>query len=143
MFTGTFEPKLDDKGRVFLPAKIREDMGEQLVLTKGQDRCIYVYPVETFNERAQSIISAPTSSKQVRSWRRVFMASAFQEAPDRQGRISLPAELRSYAGLGRQLTVIGVGDHAEIWNSEAWEEVLTVEDDAFSDTNEEIFPGMF
>ena len=89
MFTGTFEPKLDDKGRVFLPAKIREDMGEQLVLTKGQDRCIYVYPVETFNERAQSIISAPTSSKQVRNWRRVFMASAFQEAPDRQGRISL------------------------------------------------------
>ena len=143
MFTGTFEPKLDDKGRVFLPAKIREDMGEQLVLTKGQDRCIYVYPVETFNERAQSIISAPTSSKQVRNWRRVFMASAFQEAPDRQGRISLPAELRSYAGLGRQLTVIGVGDHAEIWNSEAWEEVLTVEDAAFSDTNEEIFPGMF
>ena len=101
MFLGTYEPKLDDKGRMFLPARFREDMEGGIVLTRGQEHC------------------------------------------DKQGRISVPADLRAYAGLDRELAVIGAGSRAEIWNASAWREYLAVQEEVFSNTAEEIIPGMF
>ena len=143
MFLGTYEPKLDEKGRVILPARFRDDMEGGIVLTRGQERCVYAFPAQEFERMTEDLRRAPLSSKQARDWIRVMLSGAYKEVPDKQGRITVPADLRAYANLGRELTVIGAGSRAEIWNSEAWNENLTVQEEVFSQTEEEIIPGMF
>ncbi len=143
MFLGTYEPKLDDKGRVILPARFREDMEGGIVLTRGQEHCIYAFPAQEFEQMTMELRRAPLSSKQARDWIRVLLSGAYKEVPDKQGRITLPPDLRKYAGLDRELTVIGAGSRAEIWNSQAWNDYLSVQEDVFSQTENEIIPGMF
>ena len=143
MFLGTYEPKLDDKGRVILPARFREDMEGGIVLTRGQEHCIYAFPAQEFEQMTVELRRAPLSSKQARDYVRVLLSVAYKEVPDKQGRITLPPDLRKYAGLDRELTVIGAGSRAEIWNSQAWNDYLSVQEDVFSQTENEIIPGMF
>ena len=143
MFLGTYEPKLDDKGRVILPARFREDMEGGVVLTRGQEHCIYAFPAQEFEQMTVELRRAPLSSKQARDYIRVLLSGAYKEVPDKQGRIALPPDLRKYAGLDRELTVIGAGSRAEIWNSQAWNDYLSVQEDVFSQTENEIIPGMF
>ena len=143
MFLGTYEPKLDDKGRVILPARFREDMEGGIVLTRGQEHCIYAFPAQEFEQMTVELRRAPLSSKQARDYIRVLLSGAYKEVPDKQGRITLPPDLRKYAGLDRELTVIGAGSRAEIWNSQAWNDYLSVQEDVFSQTVNEIIPGMF
>ena len=143
MFLGTYEPKLDDKGRVILPARFREDMEGGIVLTRGQEHCIYAFPAQEFEQMTVELRRAPLSSKQARDYIRVLLSGAYKEVPDKQGRITLPPDLRKYAGLDRELTVIGAGSRAEIWNSQAWDDYLSVQEDVFSQTENEIIPGMF
>ena len=143
MFLGTNEPKLDDKGRVILPARFREDMEGGIVLTRGQEHCIYAFPAQEFEQMTVELRRAPLSSKQARDYIRVLLSGAYKEVPDKQGRITLPPDLRKYAGLDRELTVIGAGSRAEIWNSQAWNDYLSVQEDVFSQTENEIIPGMF
>ena len=143
MFLGTCEPKLDDKGRVILPARFREDMEGGIVLTRGQEHCIYAFPAQEFEQMTVELRRAPLSSKQARDYIRVLLSGAYKEVPDKQGRITLPPDLRKYAGLDRELTVIGAGSRAEIWNSQAWNDYLSVQEDVFSQTENEIIPGMF
>jgi protein mraZ len=143
MFLGTYEPKLDDKGRVILPARFREDMEGGVVLTRGQEHCIYAFPAQEFEQMTVELRRAPLSSKQARDYIRVLLSGAYKEVPDKQGRITLPPDLRKYAGLDRELTVIGAGSRAEIWNSQAWNDYLSVQEDVFSQTENEIIPGMF
>lgn len=143
MFLGTYEPKLDDKGRVILPARFREDMEGGIVLTRGQEHCIYAFPAQEFEQMTIELRRAPLSSKQARDYIRVLLSGAYKEVPDKQGRITLPPDLRKYAGLDRELTVIGAGSRAEIWNSQAWNDYLSVQEDVFSQTENEIIPGMF
>ena len=143
MFLGTYEPKLDDKGRVILPARFREDMEGGIVLTRGQEHCIYAFPAQEFEQMTVELRRAPLSYKQARDYIRVLLSGAYKEVPDKQGRITLPPDLRKYAGLDRELTVIGAGSRAEIWNSQAWNDYLSVQEDVFSQTENEIIPGMF
>lgn len=143
MFLGTYEPKLDDKGRVILPARFREDMEGGIVLTRGQEHCIYAFPAQEFEQMTVELRRAPLSSKQARDYVRVLLSGAYKEVPDKQGRITLPPDLRKYAGLDRELTVIGAGSRAEIWNSQAWNDYLSIQEDVFSQTENEIIPGMF
>ena len=143
MFLGTYETKLDDKGRVILPARFREDMEGGIVLTRGQEHCIYAFPAQEFEQMTVELRRAPLSSKQARDYVRVLLSGAYKEVPDKQGRITLPPDLRKYAGLDRELTVIGAGSRAEIWNSQAWNDYLSVQEDVFSQTENEIIPGMF
>ena len=143
MFLGTYEPRLDDKGRVILPARFREDMEGGVVLTRGQERCLYAFPAQEFESMTADLQRAPLASKQARDWVRVMLSGASKEVPDKQGRIVVPADLRAYAGLGKELAVIGAGSRAEIWDATAWREYLAVQEDVFSNTAEEIIPGMF
>ena len=143
MFLGTYEPKLDEKGRVILPARFREDMEGGIVLTRGQEHCIYAFPAQEFEQMTVELRRAPLSSKQARDYIRVLLSGAYKEVPDKQGRITLPPDLRKYAGLDRELTVIGAGSRAEIGNSQAWNDYLSVQEDVFSQTENEIIPGMF
>ena len=98
MFLGTHQPRLDDKGRLFLPAKYREELAEGLVITKGQERCLYVFPVEEFQRITEALRTAPVTAKAVRDYSRVFFASASDETPDKQGRITIPPGLRRLCG---------------------------------------------
>ena len=143
MFLGTHTPKLDDKGRLFLPAKFREELAEGLVLTRGQERCIYVFSAREFERVHEQMRSAPLSSRQARDYIRVFLSGASDEVPDKQGRVTVPAPLRQYAGLDRDVTVIGAGTRVEIWDSESWNTYLAEQEAAFSETDEDVLPGVF
>ena len=143
MFLGTHSPRLDEKGRLILPAKFRDELAEGLVLTRGQERCIYVFSQKEFEKVHEQMRQAPLSSRQARDYIRVFLSGASDEVPDKQGRITIPPALRSYAGLGRELAVIGAGTRAEIWDATAWQQYLEEQESAFSDTDEDTIPGIF
>ncbi|WP_026554198.1 division/cell wall cluster transcriptional repressor MraZ [Arthrobacter sp. 35W] len=143
MFLGTHSPRLDEKGRIILPAKFREELASGLVLTRGQERCIYVFSAREFEKVHEQMRDAPISSRQARDYIRVFLSGASDEIPDKQGRVTIPATLRNYAGLGRELVVIGAGNRAEIWDAEAWETYLAEQEKAFSETDEDTIPGIF
>jgi MraZ protein len=134
---------LDEKGRIILPAKFREELAEGLVLTRGQERCIYVFSQREFERIHESMREAPISSKQARDYIRVFLSGASDEVPDKQGRVTIPPALRTYAGLERELAVIGAGARAEIWDAQAWNEYLAEKESVFSETDDENIPGFF
>ncbi len=142
MFLGTHSPRLDDKGRLFLPAKYREELSGGLVITKGQERCLYVFPLAEFQRITEALRAAPVTAKAVRDYSRVFFASASDELPDKQGRITIPPALRGYAGLGRDCIVIGANTRLEIWDAQAWETYLEQSEQQFSDLSEEVLPGV-
>ena len=143
MFLGTHAPKLDDKGRVILPAKYREELSSGMVITRGQERCLYVFSQREFEELHTRIRQASITSKQQRDFLRLFLSGASQEQADSQNRVSIPAGLRQYAGLDRELTVIGVGNRAEIWDTATWESYYNDNESDFSNTAEEVIPGLF
>ena len=143
VFLGTHSPHLDDKGRLILPARFREQLADGLVVTRGQDRCLYVFPVAEFERMHDQLRQAPLSSKQARDYLRVLLSGASDEVPDRQGRITVPPALRSYAGLTRDCAVIGAGSRVEIWDQATWSAYLAEQEGAFSATAEEVVPGLF
>lgn len=143
MFLGTHNPKLDDKGRVILPARFRHELAEGLVVTRGQENCLYVFSSAEFEELHERIRQAPVTSKAARDFLRVFLSGASAETPDSQNRITLPVNLRQYAGLDRDLTVIGAGSRVEIWDTTAWNTYLAAHEQSFSETEEEVIPGLF
>jgi MraZ protein len=142
MFLGTHSLRLDDKGRMFLPAKYREDLADGVVITKGQERCLYVFPAEEFARITEGLRAAPVTAKAVRDYSRVFFASASDEVPDKQGRVTIPQGLRDYAGLQRECVVIGANTRLEIWDNAAWTGYLADQEDTFSAASEEVLPGV-
>ena len=143
MFLGTHTPRLDEKGRLILPAKFREGLDEGVVITRGQERCLYVFPVAEFERLAEQLRQAPVTSKQARDYLRVFLSGASDEDVDRQGRVTVPPALRSYAGLDRDCAVIGAGQRVEIWAAAAWEAYLAEQEQAFAEQADEVVPGLF
>ena len=143
MFLGTYTPRLDEKGRLFLPAKFRDELAEGLVITKGQERCLYVFSAVEFARLTDRLREAPLTAKGARDYSRVFFASAHDETPDRQGRIGVPGPLRDYAGLGRDCAVIGANTRVEIWDAAAWQDYLAASEEQFSSLSEEVLPGIF
>jgi transcriptional regulator MraZ len=142
MFLGTHAPKLDEKGRLFLPAKYRDELSAGVVITKGQERCLYLFPHDEFARITEALRTAPVTAKSVRDYSRVFFASASDETPDKQGRITVPPSLRGYAGLQRDCVVIGANTRLEIWDAQAWETYLAEQEDSFSEAAEEVLPGI-
>jgi MraZ protein len=142
VFLGTHTPRLDDKGRLFLPAKFRDRLASGLVVTRGQERCLYIFPMDEFIRVADTVRNAPVTSKVVRDYLRVFLSGASDEIPDKQGRVTVPPTLREYAGLARDCTVIGAGSRVEIWDTNAWSTYLASTEQAFADQAEEVIPGL-
>lgn len=141
-FLGTHTPRLDDKGRLVLPAKFREALAPGLVLTKGQDRSIVVWPAGEFAAYAERLNEASRSNPKVQGYARVLFSGAFDEIPDKQGRITVPLPLREYAGLDRDVVVVGKGPTAEIWDADAWAAYLAEQEEAYSGLSEEVLPGI-
>ena len=140
MFLGTHTPRLDDKNRVILPAKFREALAEGLVMTKGQDRCLVVWTSTGFVDYAESLRNAPQTTDQTRRYTRVLFASAYDDVPDKQGRITIPSQLREYAGLTRECVVVGADTRIEIWDSAAWESYLADTEQSFVELDREVVP---
>jgi MraZ protein len=142
LFLGTHTPRLDEKGRLILPAKYRDELSAGLVITKGQERCLYVFPVPEFTRITEALRTGPVTAKAVRDYSRVFFASASDEELDRQGRVTIPPSLRDYAGLQRDCVVIGANTRLEIWDAASWASYLESQEDAFSDASQEVLPGV-
>ncbi|GGB18099.1 transcriptional regulator MraZ [Flexivirga endophytica] len=141
MFLGTYTPRLDDKGRLALPAKFREKLAGGLVVTRGQERCLYVFGMADFERLTAEMSNTPVTNRAVRNFQRVLLSAASDEIPDKQGRVTIPAVLRDYAGLSKECTVIGTGNRVEVWDTTAWNDFLAATEDDFADQGEEVIPG--
>ncbi len=141
MFSGTYTPKLDDKGRLFLPAKFRDEMKEGLVITRGQEHALDVRTTADFGEYTEKFKSASQTDARLRAYGRMLFSAASEQVPDRQGRITLTPELRQYAGIDREAVVIGVYDRLEIWEPARWEAYNAEQEQSFANLQEQIFPG--
>ncbi|WP_125963361.1 division/cell wall cluster transcriptional repressor MraZ [Bifidobacterium dolichotidis] len=140
LLLGTYSPKIDAKGRLALPAKFRSQLGEGMVMARGQERCIYLLPASEFRRIAMQIQRTSMGNKAARDYLRVFLSGAVDTAPDKQGRILVPQMLRDYAHLGNEIVVIGVGTRAEIWDAEAWNEYLAAQEQGYSDIADDVLP---
>lgn len=142
MFLGTYTPKLDEKGRFVLPAKFREELQNGIVVARSQDRCLTIETVEAFSARTRELADAPMTVRQVREYQRMLAATAFDQVPDKQGRVTIPPNLRAYAGLDKDIVVTGVINRLEIWDAAAWDEYSAEHESAFAEMNEDVFPGV-
>ena len=120
MFLGEYQHSLDAKGRIIVPAKFREELGVRFIATKGLDNCIFLYPLNEWRTIEEKLKSLPFTRADVRSFARFFFAGASELEIDKQGRIVLPPNLRDYAGINKDLIVIGVGSRVEIWAGDNW-----------------------
>lgn len=141
MFFGTYTPKIDDKGRLFLPAKFRDQLAEGLVVTRGQERCLTIWSAADFDGMTRRLSDVSVTNKGARDYVRMLFAAASEDTPDKQGRISIPPVLREYASLGKEVVVIGAMNRIEIWDPTAWASYSEEQEQKFSDISDEIFPG--
>ena len=134
MFIGEYSHTIDTKGRLIVPAKFREGLGEHFMVTKGFDGCLYAYDNKAWEEMAEKINSLPQSRRDARRMARFFLAGAAEAEYDKQGRILLPGPLRKHADLTREVVLVGAGNRVEIWDAARWaaEEPDSVEDMAES-----------
>ena len=121
MFMGQYNHTIDTKGRVIVPSKFRERLGEEFVVTKGMDGCLFVYANEDWAVFEQKLTSLPLINKEARKFARFFLAGASQVEVDKQGRILIASNLREFAGLDKEVVLVGVGSRIEIWSLEKWE----------------------
>ncbi len=121
MLMGEFQHSIDVKGRLFMPAKMREALGTPFYISKGLDGCLFVYDQEQWQAFENKLNALPLSKKEARDLRRYFFAGAIEGTCDKQGRVMLPANLRQHAGLLKEVVVVGVGNRAEIWAAERWQ----------------------
>ncbi len=122
MLLGQFDYNVDAKGRVFVPSKFKDALGETFVLAKSMDPCIAIYSMETWEKYVDKLSALP--EMRVRGIRRFVFSTATEASADSQGRVVLPQPLREYARLEKEITIIGAGDHAEIWNAEKYREYI-------------------
>lgn len=121
MFMGEYNHTIDAKGRLIVPSKFREKLGEEFVVTKGLDDCLFVYPLDEWAHIEEAFRKVPLTNKKARDFVRFFFAGAASCEVDKQGRILLPANLRSYACLTKEIVSAGVLNRVEIWDKEKWE----------------------
>jgi len=133
VFIGTYDHSVDPKGRVILPRKFRDELGQDMVFTKGIERCLYVFPLAEFEAFATKLRSLPLTERPSRDFVRVFVAGASQESADSQGRVVIPQALREYAGLAKDVVLLGQIRRVEIWDKAEWERYRAVAEAAYAD----------
>ena len=138
MFMGEFNNKLDAKGRMIVPSKFREDLSEQFVITRGLDKCLFGYTHEEWSRIEEKMKNLPLTKRDARKFMRLFFSGATAVEVDKQGRINIPQNLRTYAGLSKDCTIIGVSSRIEIWDSEEWSDFYSDSEENFEDIAEEL-----
>lgn len=138
MFMGEFQHNIDIKGRMIVPAKFRDELGDQFVVTRGLDKCLFVYPMHEWEEVEEKLKKLPLTKKDARAFTRFFFSGAVECEVDKQGRINIPSTLRNYAVLEKECVVIGVSNRVELWSKEIWEEYFTESEDSFAEIAENL-----
>ena len=122
MFLGEFIHTVDDKGRLTVPSKFRADLAAGLVVTRGIDRCLAIYPIDEWNRLSEQVSALPMTDRRARAFRRLVFANASDAVPDKQGRVLIPPSLREYAGLDGDVVVTGLNTYIEVWSPDTWGE---------------------
>lgn len=138
MFMGEYQHNLDTKGRVIIPAKFREELGDNFVMTRGLDQCLFAYPMEEWKLLEQKLKKLPLTKKDARRFTRFFFSGAVECEVDKQGRINIPQPLRHYSNLEKECVIIGVSNRIELWAKDAWEENLAESEESFADIAENL-----
>lgn len=138
MFMGEYRHNIDVKGRLIVPAKFREQLGDTFVITRGLDRCIFGYPADEWKQVEEKLKSLPLTKKDARAFTRFFFSGATECEWDKQGRILIPAPLLSYAKLEKECVVLGVSNRIEIWSKDLWEEYFQESEASFADIAENL-----
>ncbi|WP_034429172.1 division/cell wall cluster transcriptional repressor MraZ [Caldisalinibacter kiritimatiensis] len=120
MFIGEYQHSIDKKGRVIIPSKFREDLGETFIITKGLDNCLFVYPLEEWKILEEKLKSLPLTRRDARAFVRFFFAGATEGSLDKQGRVLIPGNLREHSRLKSEAVIIGVSNRVEIWSKDEW-----------------------
>ena len=131
MFLGEYQHNIDPKGRLIIPSKFRELLGEQFVITKGLDGCLFVYPLDGWHELEDKLKSLPLTQRDARAFARIFFSGASEGELDKQGRVLLPPNLRTYAHITKETMIIGVGTRFEIWDLDTWQQYNRESDKSF------------
>lgn len=138
MFMGEYQHNIDMKGRMIVPAKFREGLGESFVLTRGLDKCLFAYPMEEWKILEGKLKKLPLTKKDARSFTRFFFSGAVECEVDKQGRINIPQTLRNYSKLEKECVVIGVSGRVEVWAKEIWEDYFTESEESFAEIAENL-----
>ena len=138
MLTGEFQHNIDAKGRIIIPAKLREDLGAKFVITRGLDGCVFGYPLENWEKIQEKLKQLPLAKKEARAFTRFFYSAAAEVEIDKQGRINVPSTLVDYANLEKECLVLGVSDRIEIWSKARWESVSSEIEESFEEIAEDM-----
>lgn len=136
MLIGEFKHNVDTKGRLIMPAKFREELGNSFILTRGLDGCLFGYPMEQWEILQEKLKQLPLSKKDARSFVRFFYSAAVEAEVDKQGRINIPNTLLEHAKIEKECRIIGVSERIEIWSNAKWEEFAESAEDSFEDIAE-------
>lgn len=142
MFMGEYHHSIDEKGRIIIPSKIRMDLGDNFIVTRGLDNCLFIYPKDEWNEIINKYKSLP-NTKDARNFMRFFLSGATICEFDKQGRINIPTPLVNYADLKKDCVIIGVNERIEVWSKERWEQFINDNEDNFSDIADNLFSKEF
>ncbi len=138
MFIGEYHHSLDNKGRIIIPSKLREDLGNNFITTRGLEGCLYIYPETNWNLIINKYKELP-DTKDKRYFMRIFLSGASASELDQQGRVNIPSPLIDYAKLEKDCLIIGVDDHLEIWSQTEWENFISNNEEKFSDLADTLF----
>lgn len=138
MFKGQYSNNIDVKGRMILPAKFRAKLADELVVSRGLDGCLSVYPIDKWQEIENKLTALPTTKKKARDYSRLILSSAADVELDSKGRMNLPEHLIAIAGLEKACIVIGVGDYLEIWDETRWHEYNSSVEESFEEIAEDL-----
>ncbi len=138
VFMGEYQHSLDSKGRVIVPAKFRDPLGGECVVTRGLDQCLFLYPQNEWANVEQKLRQLPLTQRDARAFVRFFFSGATNLEFDKQGRIMLPQALREYAGLSKDVVIIGVSTRVELWSKEIWEKYVSEAESSFETIAEKI-----
>ena len=139
MFMGEFHHNLDEKNRLIIPSKFREELGKKFVVTRGLEECLFVYSLDEWNKIVEKLRSLPFTNKDARTFMRMFLSGATECELDPNGRILLPSNLISYCSLTKEAIILGVSERLEIWAENKYEEFFNNNIDKFSDVAEGLF----
>lgn len=138
LLMGEYHHSLDDKGRLTIPSKIREELGSSFVITRGLDGCLFIYPNEEWKQVVNKYKELP-NIKDARNFMRFLLSGASNCDFDKQGRVNLSLPLMKYAGLTKECVIIGVNDHLEVWSEERWQSFMEINEEQFSDIADKLF----
>ena len=141
MLIGEYHHNIDEKGRLIIPTKFRDEIGSNFIITRGLDGCLFIYAMDTWNKIVSKLQTLPFTKKDARTFNRFFLSSATTIEFDRQGRINIPSNLITYANIKKECTIIGVNDRLEVWATEKFNTLIEDNIDAIEEVAENLFEG--